>query len=313
MQGGNPYHRSHKIPCPLPVRLDQLTSTASHASPTEPAADPTGNRKPLRSLASSLHAIRRMRAIQGHHQLLLELIRKDFDARYAGSFLGVLWTQLYPLLLLGVYSFVFSVIFKNAIPNFPLFLFVGIAIWSFFSNSVLLATGSVVANASLITKIGFPRELVTISVVLVAFLDLVMSHLILFLGALVFGIAPTWSWLALPFLLSLLVIFCVGLGLSLATAAVYLRDVRFFTEVGVLLLMFLTPVFYSREAVPQEFGWLLNINPLGTLISAYRGAFLDGIWPAPSTWATLVLVGVATVWIGIEVFDRGQRGFPDAL
>jgi lipopolysaccharide transport system permease protein len=297
------------------VRLDQPTTprSAENSADTVASYGKAAGPISLQYMASFVHAVGRFRAVGTHHQLLLELIHKDFDARYAGSFLGVLWTQLYPLLLLGVYSFVFSVIFTNSIPNFPLFLFVGIAIWSFFSNAIQLATGSVIANASLIAKIGFPRELVTISVVLVAFLDLAMSHFILLLGALFYGVTPAWSWLALPVLLGILVLLCIGLGLALATAAVYLRDVRFFTEVGVLLLMFLTPVFYSQDSVPAQFAWLLRVNPLATVISAYRQAFLYGQWPGASTWGTLVLVAVIAVWAGIEVFDRGQRGFPDAL
>jgi ABC-type polysaccharide/polyol phosphate export permease len=292
------------------VHLDQPT-TSPNGAEAAPSRAAGHARSP--SLAFSLRTVGRFRAIASHYQLLLELIHKDFDVRYAGSFLGVLWTQLYPLLLLGVYSFVFSVIFTNSIPNFPLFLFVGIAIWSFFSNAVLLATGSVLVNASLITKIGFPRELVTISVVLVAFIDLAMSHVILLLGALFYGIEPAWSWLALLPLLVILMLFCVGIGLVLATAAVYLRDVRFFTEVTVLLLMFMTPVFYRPESVPAQFGWLLSLNPLAILVTAYRHAFLDGVSPAPSTWFTLVAIAVLMTCLGIEVFDRGQRGFPDAL
>lgn len=303
--------------------MTSLLSSPFQSSATSPIGSRHGGVAASDSgLASGSHpgspfgrllVVRRLRAIAARHELLAELIHKDFDLRYAGSVLGVAWTQLYPLLLLIVYSFVFSVIFRNNIPNFPLFLFLGIAIWSFFSNAIQLATGSVLANGSLITKIGFPRELVTISVVLVAFLDLAMSHLILFAGALWYGVAPVWSWLALPFLLALLVLLCVGFGLALATAAVYLRDVRFFTEVGVLLLMFLTPVFYSQDAVPPQFGWMLAFNPLATLITAYRLAFLQGTWPSPFTWASIALAAVVAVWFGMEVFDRGQHGFPDAL
>jgi ABC-type polysaccharide/polyol phosphate export permease len=278
---------------------------------------PESDRARLPQVARSplvhIHIFDRFRVVVRDYQLLLELMHKDFDARYAGSFLGILWTQLYPLLLLGVYSLVFSRIFRNDIPNFPLFLFVGIAMWSFFSNATQLATGSILANASLINKVGFPRELVTISVVLVASIDLLTSHVILLFGAVVFDVAPAWSWLGLPALTLLLVLVCVGLGLALATAAVYLRDVRFFTEVAVLLLMFLTPVFYSQDTVPPDLSWVVHVNPLATFITSYRQAFLNGIWPDPSSWAVMLVAALVAIWVGIEVFDRGQRGFPDAL
>jgi ABC-type polysaccharide/polyol phosphate export permease len=124
---------------------------------------------------------------------------------------------------------------------------------------------------------------------------------------------PTPSWLTMLPLLALLMIFCMGLGLVLASAAVYLRDVRFFTEVGVLLLMFLTPVFYSAAAVPDSFAAVLAVNPIAIAISAYRGAFLEGIWPAAHVWLQLLTAAALSLWLGLEVFDRAQRGFPDAL
>ena len=104
-----------------------------------------------------------------------------------------------------------------------------------------------------------------------------------------------------------------GAGLVLATAAVYLRDVRFFVEVGVLLLLFLSPVFYSESAVPDSVAWVVRLNPLAAAITAYRHAFLDGLWPNPLSWLTLVISALVALWIGLEVFDRGQRGFADAL
>ncbi len=261
----------------------------------------------------STRALRRMHVLTSQHQLLSALIHKDFDTRYAGSVLGILWTQLYPLLLLAVYSFVFSVIFQNTIPRFPLFLFVGIALWHFFNNAIQLATGSIIANAHLIRKVGFPRETLTISVIGVALIDLLASHLVLGVGAVAFGVSPAWSWLSLPVILILFALQCLGFGLVLATAAVYLRDVRFFVEVGVLLLMFLSPVFYSEGSVPPDAAWLMKVNPIAVTISAYRTAFMDGLWPAASTWAILVVVALIAVVLGLEIFDRGQRGFADVV
>jgi ABC-type polysaccharide/polyol phosphate export permease len=192
-------------------------------------------------------------------------------------------------------------------------LFVGIAVYQFFATAIQLATGSILSNAQLVTRIGFPRELVTLSVVLIPTVDLCASHVILFLGAFWYGVSPAWSWLALPALVLLLALVLAGFGLVLATAAVYLRDVRFFVDVGVLLLLFVTPVFYSAANVPESVAWLVKINPLAIAITAYRQAFLAGVWPDMSSWVSLAVAGVIGLWVGIEVFDRGQRGFADAL
>lgn len=255
----------------------------------------------------------RLKVIADHRDLLAELVRKDFDARYAGSFLGLLWTQLYPLLLWAVYLFVFSVILPTEIPRFPLFLFIGIVLWQFFSTAVLLSANSIVVNANLVSRVAFPRELVTISVVLIVVLDLVMSHTVLALGALVYGIPVAWSWMALPLLVLLLALFCTGLGLMLATATVYLRDVRFFTEVGVLLLMFLSGLFYSEAQLPEAHAWMMKVNPLALAISAYRHAFLDAAWPEPMTWIALAGMAALVLWLGSAVFERYQGGFVHAL
>ena len=260
-----------------------------------------------------MRAFRRIAVIARHHQLLAAFVRKDFDVRYSGSVLGVLWTQLYPLLLLGVYTLVFSVIFENSIPRFPLFLFVGIALWNFFSSSIMMATGSVLANGNLISKVAFPREVVTISVVLMALIDLATSHVILILGAVAFGIGLAWSWLALPLIVVLMAVLCTGLGLALASAAVYLRDVRFFVDVAVLLLMFVSAVFFSASTVPSSVAWMIDFNPLAAAISAYRDAFMNGVWPTPTQWLTLAVPSFVFLCLGIEVFDRAQHGFPDAL
>lgn len=260
-----------------------------------------------------MRLIRRVPILARHQQLLAELFRKDFDVRYAGSVLGVLWTQLYPLLLLAVYSFVFTTIFHSDIPRFPLFLFVGIAVYQFFATAVQMATGSILSNAHLVTRIGFPRELVTLSVVLIPVVDLGASHVILVLGAFWYGVHPAWSWLALPALIALMTLVLAGVGLVLATAAVYLRDVRFFVEVAVLMLMFLSPVFYSEASVPESVAWLVRLNPVATAITAYREAFLDGVWPNLASWVTLAVAALIALWVGEEVFDRGQRGFADAL
>ncbi|MGI9148510.1 MAG: ABC transporter permease [Chloroflexota bacterium] len=278
-----------------------------------PRAQQRGWSAAIHKLATSSRIVRRIAAVSGRHYLLAELVSKDFDTRYAGSVLGVAWTQLYPLLLLLVYSFVFSVIFPNTIPNFPVFLFVGIVLWSFFSNAIQLATGSVITNAQLVKKVGFPRELVTISVIIISLVDLAASHLILIAGALAFGIHLAWSWISLPGLVLLFAGLCTGIGLILATAAVYLRDVRFFVEVVVLLLMFVSPVFYSEANVPASVTWVMAINPVAVMISAYRHAFLDGLWPSLAAWLTLAGSAAVSLLVGIEVFDRGQRGFPDAL
>lgn len=255
----------------------------------------------------------RIATIFRHRQVLTVLVRKDFDTRYAGSVLGVLWTQLYPLMLAIVYTFFFTVVFKSDVPRYPLFLFSSIVLWGFFSSSVAISTTSVIANGGLIANVSFPNELVTVSAVVLALIDLCASHIIVFLIALAYGVTPTLSWLALPPLIALLLMFSLGVGLLLATANMYLRDVKYFVDVGLLMMMFVSPVFYDPSSLPPSLGWLASANPMAIALIAYRGAFLNQTWPDPRAWINLAVVACVALVLGLEVFARYRKGFVDAL
>ena len=255
----------------------------------------------------------RLFSILQHRQVLAVLVRKDFDKRYAGSVFGVLWTQLLPLMQLVVYGFFFAVILKSDVPRFPLFLFAGIVIWSFFSSATAMGTDSIVANGGLIANIGFPNELVTVSAAVLALVDLCASQLIVGIGAAIYGITPAWSWLAIPVLIFLLFLFSTGIGLLLATANVYMRDVKYFVDVALLMLMFLSPVFYAEKSLPRSLTWLTQVNPVAIALVAYRHALMDRAWPDAHVWANLGVVSLVFLFLGLEVFARWRKGFVDAL
>jgi ABC-2 type transport system permease protein len=248
-----------------------------------------------------------------YRDLLWNLVLKDFEVRYAGSALGVLWTQLYPLLQLVVFGFVFTTIFHNTMAAFPLFLFIGIVIWTYFSTSLLTSAGSLIASANLITKVYFPRELVPLSVVLVGLVDLILAHVVLTAGSLYFGTGPSWHWLLAPLVLVLLGIFCAACGLIVSTATVYFHDVRYFIDVGLLLGMFLTPVFYSPELIPSSMEWLLTFNPMATLLGMYRALFFDNRVPGMEEWARAIVLDAVLLFVALHVFHRGARGFAEVL
>lgn len=248
-----------------------------------------------------------------YRDLLWNLVQKDFEVRYAGSVLGMLWTQLYPLLQLFVFGFVFTTIFHNSMNAYPLFLFVGIIIWTYFSSSLLTSAGSIIASANLITKVYFPRELVPISVVLVGLVDLVLAQFVLVIGTVVFGSGPGWQWLLAPAVLVIIGVFCIGCGLIVATTTVYFHDVRYFLDVGLLLGMFLTPVFYAPEAIPANLEWVLALNPIATLLHMYRALFIDSSVPGLDEWVRAIAVDIGVLFVGLHVFHRGARGFAEIL
>jgi lipopolysaccharide transport system permease protein len=245
--------------------------------------------------------------------LLWNLVQKDFEVRYAESMIGMLWTQLYPLMQLIVYGFVFGTIFQISVPNFTMFLFIGIILWMCFSNALINAASSIVANAGLIKTIYFPREIVPVSTVLVGFTDLILSHGVLLVGLLYSGVAVSSSWLLAPVMLALFGAFCVGCSLVVSTATTYFHDVRYFIDVGLVLLMFLSGIWYPPELVPQQVQWVFFLNPVAAFLESYRQIILEGVVPEPWLWIRCAVAALMAVLVGLHVFHRGQRGFAEIL
>ncbi|MCA1648026.1 MAG: ABC transporter permease [Chloroflexi bacterium] len=283
----------------------QLACVGASNSPSEPHHSA--------SVQLLLLPFQRIREVARYRDLLRNLILKDFEVRYAGSALGVLWTQIYPLLQLAVFGFVFTTIFHNTMEAYPLFLFIGIIVWTYFSTSLLTSAGSIIASANLITKVYFPRELVPLSVVLVGLVDLLLAHVVLGVGSLYFRTGPSWAWLLAPAALLLLGAFCAGCGLIVSTATVYFHDVRYFIDVGLMLGMFLTPVFYPPAAIPADLQWLVALNPMATLLGIYRALFFEARVPGMDEWLRAVVLDAALLFVGLHIFHRGARGFAEIL
>src|SRR5919108_1241829 len=236
-----------------------------------------------------------------YRELFGNLFRRDLHAKYRGSALGVLWTIANPVLLMGVYLLVFSVVLNSRFGNvdhYPLFLLVGLAAWTFFSTSLVSATRSMLDNANLIRKTRFPRQLVPLSVVgahLVSFV--VMLALLL---ALDFALLPrvrATEWVALPLALCFVAFVC-GLGVAVASLNVLFRDVEFIIAALLLPWFFLTPVIYPltgisglerHHAIVQLLHWL---NPVTPGIQAIRDPLFYGTLPG---WDALYLVVAAAI------------------
>jgi ABC-type polysaccharide/polyol phosphate export permease len=213
--------------------------------------------------------------------------------------------------MLVVYTYVFSVVYRNDIPRFPLFLLTGIILWSFFSNSVSQSAFSIVANGALIKKVYFPRQFAPLSVIGLGIIDLGLSHIALALGYIYFGLRPSWSMLLLPFLMLMLVLFCVGLSLLVSSITVYFRDTKYLLDVSLLLAFFLTPIFYSETAIPENVRGFVLLNPMAQFIQAYRSLLLDNVIPSLTSWLKLGLVDVVALAVGGWVFERSEKKFCD--
>lgn len=244
-------------------------------------------------------------------ELLRTLLRRDLRARYKGSLLGVVWWYLTPLLMMGVYTLVFSTLWRAVdLPNYPLFVLVGLAAWRFFSAALPLGAGSFVANAHIITKVRFPREIVPLSVVLAEGLaSLVMFAVVIPIALAVEPGAARTLPLAIPLFLAFALL-TVGLAWLLATLQVFFRDVEH--VLGALLLpwFFLTPVFYSLDALPGAIdrGWAVDVlrygNPVTPYIESIRDVVMFGEVPPGPLLAYAFLVGPIVFFLGLLVVRR---------
>ena len=250
--------------------------------------------------------------LTGYGELLRTLLRRELRARYQGSALGLVWSLLFPLAMMGVYTLVFSVLWRGArnIPHYPLFVLAGLAVWTFFQSSVALGTTSLVTGADLIKKVWFPRELVPAAVVLAQTISalVILGILVPFSLYVVPENARTVA-LVLPFFLALL---CLALGLAwmLSVATVFFRDVEHLVAVLFLPWFFLTPVLYGLDQLPaaashQTVIHLLRYgNPITPYVEGIRAVVLEATVPGVAILVYIFLVGPLTALLGLAVLQR---------
>jgi len=247
-----------------------------------------------------------------YRELFANLFRRDLQTRYKGSVLGVAWSLVNPLVLMGIYVLVFSLLWKVAtFPHYALYLLVGLTVWLFFSSSLTMGSRSLVDSASLIKKVRFPRQLVPLSVVatqLVAFAA--MLAVLIVVDAIVIPETRDTVWLSLPLAL-VVVAFVGGISLAVACANVVFRDVEHLITAVLLPWFFLTPILYRLEDLPggvQRYDWVVTIlrwvNPLTPPIYALRDPMFYGRLPDAWDVVYLCVGAVLALGVGAWVFSR---------
>lgn len=248
-----------------------------------------------------------------YRELLWNLAHREINQRYKQSVLGYWWVILNPFFQLVVMSFVFSTVLKVPSQGVPfiIFLTVGLLPWNLFTASLASSTNALVGNSSLITKIYFPREILVYSTIIAKIVDFLLSCIVLVAFFIFFHtiITPTLLWVPLIFLIQM--IFTAGLSLMLAAFNLFYRDIQYLLNLIILLWMYLTPVMYPVEIIPERYRFVFSLNPMSVIINAYRQTILGGGQPNISSLTIAFIMSLFVFALGFYIFKKLEGQFAD--
>lgn len=249
-------------------------------------------------------------AAMKHYRFLIDqLVVRDFKIKYKRSVLGVFWSFLNPLLTMLVLYFVFSNIFRFDIAHYPVYLLIGIVSFNFFTEACGMSLTSILGNAGLITKVYMPKYIYPLTRTMSSTINLLISLIPLVLICVGTGVMPHKSMILAVYFLACLVVFSLGLGILLSAAMVFFRDVQYLWSVFSMMWMYATPVFYPESILPENFKFVLDINPIYYFLRSMRMCILDGISPEPRMYMLCFVIALGMLLIGAFVFRKTQDKF----
>ena len=258
--------------------------------------------------------IRTLKEIWEYRTMIRSLVHKDLRGRYQASVLGFLWTFIVPLCQLAVYTVVFSIILKSTVEKFYLYLFVALIPWNFFSSCLTGGSSCIIQQQSLVNKIYFPREVIPVAYVTSSFVNMLYCEIVVFLVALFSGVALNpLGLLCLPLVMAVEYILALGITMIMSSINVYFRDLEHILGIISMAWMFMTPIMYDLSIVPANLMWVFKLNPMTSIVTAYRDILYAGSVPSLGTLGISLGMGLIFLVIGFAVFGKLKKRFSEVM
>lgn len=261
-----------------------------------------------------------LRNILRNWNLIKQFTGREITSRYRGSYLGILWSFITPVIMLTIYTLVFSGIFNakwgtgtGSKTEFALLLFCGIVTFNIFSETITRSSGLILGNVNYVKKVVFPLEILPVVVIGSALINGLIGLSILIIGLIVLLGTFHWTIIFVPIVLLPLILLSLGLSWFFASFGVYFRDIGHVLGVAVQALMFLSPVFYPISAIPKEFQFLYYINPISYVVEDMRRILVWGQLPNMEWLAFGGILSIIIAVFGYAWFQKTRRGFADVL
>jgi lipopolysaccharide transport system permease protein len=260
------------------------------------------------------------RSLWRNRELIVQMTKREVLGRYRGSVMGLFWSFFNPVLMLAVYTFVFSMVFKarwgggsGSKTEFALVLFAGLIVFNLFSECVNRAPGLILGNVNYVKKVLFPLEILAVVVLGSAVFHLLISLLVWLIFYLVFFGMPPATLLLLPMELLPLILLTLGISWLLNSLGVYLRDVSQIVGVMTTVLMFMSPIFYPLDALPEKYRPFLYVSPLTHIVEKSRDLMIWGKGLDWKVWVFSLVFSVMIAWLGFAWFQKTRKGFADVI
>ena len=251
--------------------------------------------------------------LYAYRELLKTNVQKEIRGKYKGSFLGVLWSFLNPLLMVLVYALVFPYIMRMNVPNYLIYLITGVIPWNFFTTCITTGCNCVWINGGIIKKVYFPREILPISVVVAGLINFLISCVIILIFTIIVVICISIKLIWLPLIAIIQSARSLGLLFVLSAINVYVRDIEYLVAFLLNLLFYATPILYTASMFPSKVRWILYLNPMSSIVDAYRSIFYYKVMPNLTSLALVGILSFIILIIGYIIFRKLEKGFAEEV